>query len=94
MFSSISNHNPKTTTLDAAAERENLNYISKFRLTANVAYHIDSWLIFYDVYIENLIIASDVKLNSWVLNCLESYQLSPSLVIDLMLEVFCEEFQG
>ena len=87
-----SNCNLKTTTLDAAAERENLNYISKFGLPASVAQHIDSRLIFHDIHINNPIIALDVELNSWILNYLESYQLSSSLVIDLMLEVFCKKF--
>ena len=94
MSSPISNNNLKTTTLDAVAERENLNYISKFGLPANVAHHINSRLILHDIYINDPTIALDVELNSWVLNCLESYQLSPSLVVDLMLEVICEEFQG
>ena len=94
MSSPSSDHNPKTMTLDAATERENLNYISKFGLPANVAHHIDSRLILHDVHIDDPTIASDVELNSRVLNCLESYQLSPSLVVDLMLEVFREEFQG
>ena len=94
MSSPISNHNLKTTILDAVAERENLNYISKFRLPANVALYIDSRLILYDVHINNLKIASDVDLNSWVLNCLESYPLSPSLVVDLVLEVFVKSFRN
>ena len=89
-----SDRNPETTTLDAAAERENLNCISKFGLPTSVAQHIDSRLILHDVHIDDPTIASDVELNSWVLNCLESYQLSPSLVVDLMLEVFREEFHG
>ena len=93
MSSSTSNHNPKTTTLDAVAERENLNYISKFGLPVNIAHHIDSRLIFYNIHIDNPIIASDLELNLWVFNCLESYQLSPSLVVDLILEVFCKKFQ-
>ena len=94
MSSPISNHNPETTTLDAPAERENLNYISKFGLPANITHHIDSRLILHDVHIDDPRIALDVKLNSWVLYCLESYQLSPSLVVNLILEVFREEFQG
>ena len=86
--------NLKTTTLDIAVKRENLNCISKFELSANITQHIDLCLILYNVHIDDLTIASDVKLNSWVLNCLKSYQLSLSLVIDLMLEVFHEEFHG
>ena len=95
MSTSTSDQNPETATLDTAAERENLNYISKFGLPANVAQqHIDSRLILHDVHIDDPTIASDVELNSWVLNCLESYQLSPTLVVDMMLEVFREEFHG
>ena len=91
MFSSPpSNRNPETTTLDAVAERENLNCISKFGLPASIVQYINSRIILYDVHIDNPTIASDVELNSWVFNCLESYQLSLSLVINLMLEVFCE----
>ena len=73
MYSLTSNNNPKIIILDAAAEREILNYISKFQLSVNVAHHIDSRLILHNVHIDNPIITSDVKLNSWVLNCLESY---------------------
>ena len=65
MFSSpSSNRNRKTTTLDAAAERENLNCILKFELPVSVAQHIDLRLIFYDIYIDNYTIASDIQLNS------------------------------
>ena len=87
-----SNRNPETTILDTAVKRENLNCISKFRLLASFAQYINSCLILYDVYIDNLTIASDVELNSRVFNYLKSYQLSSSLVADLMLEVFCKEF--
>ena len=73
MFSPISDHNPETTILDATAKRKTLNYISKFRLPANVAQYIDLCLILHDVHINDPTIASDVELNSWVLNCLESY---------------------
>ena len=89
-----SDRNPETTILDAVAERENLNCISKFGLPTSVAQHIDSCLILHDVYIDDPIIALDVELNLWILNCLERYQLSLSLVVDLMLEVFHEEFHG
>ena len=92
MSSPISDHNPETATLYATAEREYLNYISKFRLPANITQYIDLRLIFHDVHINNPIITSDVKLNSWALNYLRSYQLSLSSVVDLMLKVFCEEF--
>ena len=95
MFSSPpSNRNPKTTTLDTVAERENLNCISIFRLPMSVVQYINSRLIFHGVHINDPTIALDVKLNSWVLNYLESYQLSPSLFVDLMLKVFCKEFYG
>ena len=89
-----SDHKSEITTLDAVAKRENLNCISKFRLPTSVAQHIDLCLILHDVHINNPTIASDVELNSRVLNCLESYQLNPSLVVNLMLEVFREEFHG
>ena len=95
MFSSpLSKCNPKITTLDAAAERENLNRISKFGLPASIAQHIDLCLIFHNVHIDNLSILSNIKLNSWVLNGLECYQIHPTLVVYMMLEVFRDEFQG
>ncbi len=95
MSNSTSDQNVETSTLDAAAElRENMNYIEKFGLPPSVAQHIDSRLILHDVHIDEPTTASDVELNSWVLNCLESYQLSPTLVVDMMLEVFREEFHG
>ena len=92
--SPLSNRNSKTTTLDAATERENLNCISKFGLPVSIAQYIDLRLIFYNVHIDDPTIASDIKPNLWVLNSLESYQLSPSLVVNLMLEVFCKKFHG
>ena len=93
MFSPTSDRNPET--LDVAAElRENINYIEKFGLPPSVTHHIDSRLILNDVHIDDPTIASDIELNSYVLHCLESYQLSQSLVVDYMLEVFCEEFYG
>ena len=92
MSSPTSDHNPKTNTPDVMAKKQNLNYISKFGLYANVAHLIDSRLIFHDVHIDDLLIALDLKLNSWVLYILENYQLSLTLVIDLMLKVFCEKF--
>ena len=73
MSSPISNHKFKTTFLDIVAEKENLNYISKFRLPSNIAQHINSRLIFNDIHIDDSIIASDIELNSWILNCLKSY---------------------
>lgn len=41
MSSSINNHNPRTTILDATKKRKNLNYILKFGLAASIAQHID-----------------------------------------------------
>ena len=73
MSSPTSDYNPETTILDAVAERENLNYISKFGLPANVAHHIDSCLILHDVHIDDPIIVLSIELISWVLNYLESY---------------------
>ena len=95
MSNSTSDPNAETSTLDAAAElRENMNYIEKFGLPPSVAPHINSRLILNDIHINDPTIASDIELNSYVLHCLESYQLSQSLVVDYMLEVFCEEFYG
>ena len=95
MSNSTSDPNAETSTLDAAAElRENMNYIEKFGLPPSVAPHIDSRLIFNDIHIDDPTIASDIELNSYVLHCLKSYQLSQSLVVDYILEVFCEEFHG
>ena len=91
MSSSTSNPSPNIATLDAA-EKANPTYILKFGLPLSVAQHIDSCLILNDIHIDNPTTASDIKLNSWVLNCLESYQFRPSLVADMMLEVFCNKF--
>ena len=84
--------NFNATTLDAAVDKVNLTYISKFGLFLSIAQNINSCLIFNNIYINNPIIASNIKFNLWVFNCFESYQLSPSLVIYMMLEVFCNEF--
>ncbi len=94
MSSSINDPNAETTSLNTIAIKINLSYIEKFGLPVGVAQHINSRLIFNDVYIDNPTTASDVELNSWVLNCLESYQLDPSLVVHMMLEIFREEFHG
>jgi hypothetical protein len=93
MSSSTSDPSPDAATLDAA-DKANLAYISKFGLPSSVAQHIDSRLILNDIHIDNPTTASDIELNSWVLNCLESYQFRPSLVADMMLEVFRDEFYG
>ena len=77
---STSDHNSEITTLDAI-ERENLKYISKFGFPTSVAQNIDLRLILHDVQINDLSIALDVELNSWVFNYLESYQLRPTLVV-------------
>lgn len=34
----------------------------------------------------------EIKLNLEVFNCFESYQLNSSLIIDIILEAFCNEF--
>lgn len=70
MFLSISNLNLNTATLDATADKENLTYISKFGLFLSVIQHINSCLILNNNHIEDLTIASDIKLNSWVHNYL------------------------
>ena len=93
MSNLTSDPNAETSTLDGAAElRENMNYIEKFELSPSVTQHIDSRLIFNDIYIDNPKIASDIKLNLYVLHYLESYQLSQSLMVNYMLKVFYEEF--
>ena len=95
MSNLASNLNAETSTLDAAADLiENMNCIEKFGLPPSVAQHIDSRFILNDVHIDDPTIASNIELNSYVLHCLESYQLSQSLVVDYMLEVFREEFYG
>ena len=78
MSSLTSNYKPKNITLDAAIEKKILNYLSKFRLSAKIAYYIDSQLIFHVNHIDNPTIASDVKLYLWILNCLKNYILSSS----------------
>ena len=92
-LSSTNNYNLETTTLDSV-KRENSKYISKFEFSISIAQYMDLCLIFYDIQINDPSTASDVEFNSWVLNCLESYQLCSTLVIHIMLEVFKEEFQG
>ena len=93
MFSSpTSDPNPENKTSNTVAIKDNLNYIAKFGLLASVAQYINSCFIFNDIHIDDPTIASDVELNSWVLNCFESYQLSQSLVVNYMLEVFRKEF--
>ena len=94
MFLSTNKHNFEIIILDAATKKENLNWISKFRLPANVAQHINLYLIFYDVYIDDPTIVLDIELNLWVFNCLESYQFSLSLIFNLILKVFCDKFYG
>ena len=93
MSATTSDPSPNAATLDVA-KKANLTYISKFGLSSSVAQHIDSCLIFNDIYIDNPTTASDIELNSWVLNYLESYQFRPSLVADMMLEVFRDKFYG
>ena len=73
IFSLISNHNFKITILDIIAQKKNLNYISKFRLLANITYHINLYLIFSNIYINNPTIILNVKLNSWIFNYFKSY---------------------
>lgn len=95
MSNLISDPNTKTSILDAAADlRENINYIEKLRLFPSVAKYINSQHIFNDIHINDLTIASNIKLNLYVFHCLESYQLSQSFVVDYILEIFYEEFYG
>ena len=91
MTSSTRNPSPNPATLDAA-DKANLTYLSKFGLSLSVAQHINSRLILNDIHIDDSATASDIKLNLWVRNYLEGYQLSPRLVIHMILEVFCEMF--
>ena len=93
-MSSTNDPNAETTSSNIAAIKENLSYIEKFGLPAGVAQRIDSRFILNDVHIDDPTTASDIELNSWVLNFLESYQLDSSLVVHMMLEVFRDEFQG
>lgn len=93
MSTSTSNLNPEAAMLDVA-DRENLIYIAKFGLPSSVAQRINSHQILDDIYIDDPTTTSDIELNSWVLNCLESYNLRPTLVVELMLEVFHDEFHG
>ena len=69
-----------------------MNYIKKFELPLNIDQYIDFWLIFNDFHIDNLIIASDIELNSYILNYFKSYQLSQSFVFNKILKVFHEKF--
>ena len=94
MSSSTNDPNAETTTSNITTIKDNLSYIEKFGLPAGVAQHINSSLILNDVHIDDPTTASDIELNSWVLNFLESYQLDSSLVVHMMLEVFRDEFQG
>ena len=87
-----SNRNSETITLDSAAERENLNCISKFGLPTSNAQHIDFCFILNDIHIDDSTTVLNIKFNSWVFNCLKSYQFSSSLVIYMMLKVFRDEF--
>lgn len=89
MFSTTSNLNINGTTLDAGIDKKYLSYIAKLRLSPSITQRIYSCLILNNIHIVNLIIALDIKLNLWVLNCLKSYQLSPGLIIHKILEVFC-----
>lgn len=84
-----SNLNPKATTLNII-DKENLISIVKFRLFSNITQYINFNQILDDIYIVDLIRTSDIKLNSWVFNCLKNYKLRPTLVVKLILEVFCD----
>lgn len=64
MSSSISNSNLDNAILDATIDKENLTYISNFGLSSSVAQYIDSCLIFNNIHINELIITSDMELNS------------------------------
>lgn len=88
MSSSIINLNLKNKTLNTAIIKNNLSYIKKFELPISIAQYIDFYLIFNNVYINDLIIALDIKLNLWFLNYFKSYQLNLNLVIHIILDIF------
>lgn len=62
MSTLISNSNPKTTILNAAVVRENLNYIAEFGLSTYAVEHINSCQIFHNVHINVSMITSDIIL--------------------------------
>ncbi len=64
MSSSTNDLNAKTTSSNTVAIKENLSFIKKFGLLADIAQHIDSRLILNDIHIDNSITVSNVKLNS------------------------------
>lgn len=95
MSSLTNNSKVKISILDIIAKlRKNINYIKKFGLPSNIARHINSQLIFNDVYIDNSIIISDIKFISYIFYYLKSYKLSQSLVVGYILKVFYEKFYG
>lgn len=63
MFLSINDFNFDTATLNTVIDKENITYISKFRLLLNVSQHINFCLILHNIYIDNFTIMSNVKLN-------------------------------
>ena len=64
-MSSLTNSpNLEITTLNTTAIKENLNYIAKFKLPADVAQQINSRFILNDDDIDDSTIMSDIKLNS------------------------------
>lgn len=74
MFNSKSNLNAENSILYAAAKlRENINYIKKFELISKIVQHINSCLILNNIYIDNSIIASNIKLNLYIFHCIKSY---------------------
>lgn len=88
MSTSTNNPNGKNTFLNTAVKKENLSYIKKLELPADVAYYIDSHIILNDIYIDDTTTASDIELNSRVLGCLKSYLLDSNMVLHMILEVF------
>ena len=68
MSNLTSNPNAEISTLDAVAGlRKNINYIEKPGLPPSVTQHINFRLILNDIYIDKPKIASDIKLNLYVL---------------------------
>ena len=60
MFSSINKSNLNINTLNVAVDKKNLTYILKFKLFLSIALYINFCLILNNIYIDNLIIGSNI----------------------------------
>lgn len=92
MSSTTSNRNINAATFNTAGDKENLTYMAKFGLPPSVAQHINLCLISKNIHIDDLMSASNMKLNSWIFYFLEIYYLRLDLFINIMLEVCRREF--